>query len=176
MNFNQLPAVKKGVKNGASQQTIGPSYFDRALHQLSFRIPCQTQNSQSWNKIRSNPTLCIGHWQRWPFFEDGPWCTRPGLTSDLWTIWPFSAVIHCCFLYLRSHITFNSFFLRWSYSCCLISNVKHLFQWFFYYTLWFDFLGILHIAFCIFLYYKTLQDTFWELVSKQLFPFKNSSL
>ena len=31
MNFNQLPAAKKGLKNGTSQQTFGPSYFDRAL-------------------------------------------------------------------------------------------------------------------------------------------------
>ena len=32
-NFNHLPAAasKKGLKYGASQQTFGPSYFDRAL-------------------------------------------------------------------------------------------------------------------------------------------------
>ena len=26
-----MPATKNGVKNSASQQTFGPSYFDRAL-------------------------------------------------------------------------------------------------------------------------------------------------
>ena len=144
---------------------IGPSYFDGALHPLSFRIPCQTQNSQSWNKIRSNPTLCFGHWQRWPFFEDGPWCTRPGLTSDLWTIWPFSAVIHCCFLYLRSHITFNSFFLRWSYSCCLISNVKHLFQCFLlHFMVWLSrnsSHSLLYIPIFYIRLYKTLLESLW---------------
>ena len=31
LNFNQLPAAKKGLKNSASQQTFSPSYFDRAL-------------------------------------------------------------------------------------------------------------------------------------------------
>ena len=29
--FNQLPAAKKGFKNGASQQKFGPSYFAKAL-------------------------------------------------------------------------------------------------------------------------------------------------
>jgi hypothetical protein len=33
LNFNQLPAAKKGFINGASQQTFVPSYFDRALEQ-----------------------------------------------------------------------------------------------------------------------------------------------
>ena len=31
LNFNLQPAAKKGFKNGAFQQTFGPSYFDRAL-------------------------------------------------------------------------------------------------------------------------------------------------
>ena len=31
LNFDQLPAAKKGFKNGAAQQTFDPSYFDRAL-------------------------------------------------------------------------------------------------------------------------------------------------
>ena len=147
---------------------IGPSFFDRALHQLSLRIPWQTKNSQSWNKIWSNPTLCFGHWQRWPFFEDGPWCTRPGLTSDLRTIWPFSDVIHCCFLYLRSHITFNFFLLCWSYSCCLISNIKTLIAMvFFCYTLWFDFSGILGIGFSYVRLYKATLRSLW--VNKFLF-------
>jgi hypothetical protein len=33
LNFIQLPAAKKGFKNGASQQTFGPSFFVRALQQ-----------------------------------------------------------------------------------------------------------------------------------------------
>ena len=31
LNFNQLPAAKKVFKKRASQQTFGPSCFDRAL-------------------------------------------------------------------------------------------------------------------------------------------------
>ena len=32
LNLNQLPAAaKKGLKNGASQQTFCPSHFERAL-------------------------------------------------------------------------------------------------------------------------------------------------
>ena len=31
LNFNQLPAAKKDLKNGAAQQTFGSSYFVRAL-------------------------------------------------------------------------------------------------------------------------------------------------
>ena len=31
LNFNQLPASKKGFKNDAAQQTFDPSYFDTAL-------------------------------------------------------------------------------------------------------------------------------------------------
>ena len=30
-NSEQLPAAKKGFKNGASQQTGGPSYFDKSF-------------------------------------------------------------------------------------------------------------------------------------------------
>ena len=37
LNSEQLPAAKKGFKNGASQQTFGPSYFDRALA-LTYKI------------------------------------------------------------------------------------------------------------------------------------------
>jgi hypothetical protein len=29
--FSQLPAVKKGIKNGAARKIFGPSYFVRAL-------------------------------------------------------------------------------------------------------------------------------------------------
>ena len=36
LNFNQLPAAKKGYKNGASQQTFGPSYFERGLETETF--------------------------------------------------------------------------------------------------------------------------------------------
>ena len=31
LNFNQLPAAKKGFKKQASLQELGPSYFVRAL-------------------------------------------------------------------------------------------------------------------------------------------------
>ena len=34
LNFNQLPAAKKGLKKQASLQTFGPSYFVRALGSL----------------------------------------------------------------------------------------------------------------------------------------------
>jgi hypothetical protein len=36
--FNQLLAEKKGLKNGASQQTFSSSYFDRALLTLKSRL------------------------------------------------------------------------------------------------------------------------------------------
>ena len=31
LNFNQLPVAHKGLKNSASKQMFGPSYFDRAF-------------------------------------------------------------------------------------------------------------------------------------------------
>ena len=38
LNFNQLPAAKKGFTTSASQQTFGPSYFDKALFFYDFYI------------------------------------------------------------------------------------------------------------------------------------------
>ena len=64
LNFNQLPAAKKGFKNGASQQTFGPFYFDRAL-----TLPLCTNYSDSETveglKIRRGVAGCQkGYWMK----------------------------------------------------------------------------------------------------------------